>query len=193
MVNKTRFYNAFIFIIIFTSFYTSPREILNPQFSDYQVEISKGPFKKNIIFSNTQNKYSMYWKENIQKQLNYPVNFAGHFRIYTAFGGHGIECLRDNWVCGWVIDKHTGKIVASLPQDNNGSNRYADITDNGTPVGLPFEIVTYKDSSMIVITGQVIPLKNNEYDNPICKTVIFDFNGNEYMKIIESRNGCNIE
>ncbi len=129
----------------------------------------------------------------MQKQLSEPVNFAGHFRIHTEFCGSGVECLRKNWVCGWVIDKRTGEIVATLPPDNNGSMIYADIGDNNTPMGLPFEIDAYKDSSMIAITGQSIPLSKNKDDNPICKTALFNFNGGEYIKLAESTSGCNID
>lgn len=176
---------------ILLSFDALSQEVSNPQFSDYQVSVSNGPFEKNIHFNKEQESYSSYWKSAMQEQLNNPVNFAGHFRIYTAFGGHGKECVRDNWVCGWVIDKQTGKIVATLPADDNGSNNYADIADNGTPVGLPFEIDTYKNSSMIAITGQSIPKNENKENNPVCKTALFNFNGSTYTKLIESLEGCN--
>lgn len=63
------------------------------------------------------------------------------------------------------------------------------MSDNGTPVGLPFEIDTYKNSSMIAITGQSISVSKS--DNPVCKTTLFNFNNNEYVKLIESLDGCN--
>ncbi|HCO5165327.1 TPA: hypothetical protein N8124_004925 [Escherichia coli] len=161
----------------------------NPQFSDYLVPVSNGPFEKNIHFNKEQENYSQHWKNAVQEELKKPVNFAGRFRIYTAFGGHGKECLRDNWVCGWVIDKLSGEVVATLPSDNNGSYNYADVSDNGTPVGLPFDIDTYKNSSMIAITGQSISVSKS--DSPVCKTTLFNFNNNEYVKLIESLDGCN--
>ncbi len=167
--------------------------VSNPQFSDYQVEVSKGPFENKIFINKEQEWYSAQWKRNMEKQLNSPINFAGHFRVYTEFGGHGKECLRDNWVCGWVIDKLTGKIVATLPVDDNGSNHYADVADNGTPVGLPFEMDAYKNSSMIAITGQSIPLKKGMDDSPVCKTALFNFKGDKYIKLTESIEGCNLE
>ncbi len=169
------------------------REVSNPQFSDYQVEVSKGPFRKKIFINKEQEGYSAHWKRNMQKQLNSPINYAGHFRIYTQFGGHGKECLRDYWVCGWVIDKLTGKIVATLPVDDNGSNHYAGVADNGTPVGLPFEMDAYRNSSMIAITGQSIPLKKGMDDSSFCKTALFDFKSNKYIKLTESIEGCNLE
>ncbi len=169
------------------------QEVFNPQFSDYQVEVSKGPFEKKVIINKEQEGYSAQWKRNMIKQLNAPVNFAGHFRIYTEVGGHGKECLRDNWVCGWVIDKLTGKIAASLPVDGNGSNRYAEVADNGTPIGLPFEMDAYKNSSMIAITGQSIPLKKGMDDSPVCKTALFNFKGDKYIKLTESIEGCKLE
>ncbi|EFA5471261.1 TPA: hypothetical protein SHY07_005221 [Escherichia coli] len=183
--------NKFLLFVscMLLSFVAYSQDSSNPQFSDYLVPVSNGPFEKNIHFNKEQENYSQHWKNAVQEELKKPVNFAGHFRIYTAFGGHGKECLRDNWVCGWVIDKLSGEVVATLPSDNNGSYNYADVSDNGTPVGLPFEIDTYKNSSMIAITGQSISVSKS--DSPVCKTTLFNFNNNKYVKLIESPDGCN--
>ncbi|NHV88768.1 hypothetical protein G9X53_05385 [Cronobacter dublinensis] len=177
-----------VVMCIFMSFKAFSKYSPNPQFSDYQVSVSNGPFEKKIHFNKEQESYSSYWKISMQKQLNESVNFAGHFIIYTAYGGHGKECVRDNWVCGWVIDKETGRIVATLPADDNGSNSYFDISDNGTPVGLPFKVETYKNSSIIAIIGQSTPQRKN--DNPVCKTILYNFTKGKYMKLRESLEGC---
>jgi len=126
-----------------------------------------------------------------QEELNKPVNFAGNYRLYTAFGGHGKECCRDNWVCGWVIDKLTGKIESELPYDD-GRNVYADIGDNGTPIGIAFEINAYKNSTLAVITGQTIPI-NDASKSYICKSAVYNFTKNKFEKIIESKSGCKID
>ncbi|EOV0836714.1 hypothetical protein ACOHOT_004154, partial [Cronobacter sakazakii] len=134
--NKNKLH--FFALLVFVSLKVLSKDILNPQFSDYLVSVSNGPFESKIHFNQVQETYSEYWKSIMQEQLNKPVNFAGHFRIYTTLGGHGRECAHSNWVCGWVIDKKTGEVVATLPADINGNNSYYEISDNGTSVGLPF-------------------------------------------------------
>ncbi|MTH48293.1 hypothetical protein [Intestinirhabdus alba] len=180
----------FFMLALILSSKSSANNIPNPQFSDYQVPVSQGPFEEKLHLTKLQGKYSLYWKNKTQEQLTRSVNFAGHYRIYTIFGGHGEECKNDNWVCGWVLDKQTGKVVATLPADDNGSSIYADIADNGTPTGLPFQMDAFKNSSMIAITGQSIPAMNKTEEAPVCKTVIFNFNGNKYIRLIESLAGC---
>jgi hypothetical protein len=162
----------------------------DPQFYNFEVKVKNGPYAKNILLNSEQEKFSTKWKRAMQEQLDKPVNFSGHYRLHTAFGGQGMECMKDNWVCGWVIDKLTGKVVSELPKDDNGSNIYVDVGDNGTPMGLPFEIDAYKDSTMLVITGQAIPATSDATDSPICKSVIFNFEGNKFVKIVESIDGC---
>lgn len=115
-------------------------------------------------------------------QLDKSINFSGHYILYTSFGGHGKECERDNWVCGWVIDKLTGKVESELPKD-----------DNDTPVGLPFEVNAYKDSSMLLITGQSIPATSASNDSPTCKSAVFNFTGNKSIKLTESTIGCRVD
>lgn len=123
-------------------------------------------------------------------QLNKPINFSRHYILYTSFGGNGKECERDNWICGWVIYKLTGKIESELPKDDNGSNIYA---DNDTPMGLPFEVNAYKDSSMLLITGESIPATRASIDSPACESAVFNFTGNKFIKLIESTVGCRVD
>ncbi|EJQ2009545.1 hypothetical protein SNN53_004163 [Cronobacter sakazakii] len=185
--NKNKLH--FFALLVFVSLKVLSKDILNPQFSDYLVSVSNGPFESKIHFNQVQETYSEYWKSIMQEQLNKPVNFAGHFRIYTTLGGHGRECAHSNWVCGWVIDKKTGEVVATLPADINGNNSYYEISDNGTSVGLPFAVDAFKNSSMIAITGQPIP--KNKIVNSVCKTTLFNFNNGQYIKLLESIEGCN--
>ena len=131
--------------------------------------------------------------KNMDIQIDQSINFSGHYILYTSFGGHGKECERDNWVCGWVIDKLTGKVESELPKDDNGSNIYADIGDNDTPIGLPFEVNAYKDSSMLLITGQSIPATSASNDSPTCKSAVFNFTGNKFIKLTESTIGCRVD
>jgi len=140
----------------------------DPQFYNFEVKVKSGPYAKNILLNSEQEKFSTKWKRAMQEQLDKPVNFSGHYRLHTAFGGQGMECMKDNWVCGWVIDKLTGKVVSELP----------------------IEIDAYKDSTMLVITGQAIPATSDATDSPICKSVIFNFEGNKFVKIVESIDGC---
>jgi len=179
--------------IVACPFISNAEDISDPQFSDYQTMVGKGPFAKKIIIGSREKSFSSNWQKKVQEELKKPVNFAGHYRLYTTFGGQGIECSKEGWLCGWVIDKNSGKIVSQLPKDERGSNIYASIGDNGTPVGHPFEIDAYKDSTMVIVTGQVIPESKNSNDDPICKTAIFNFINNEFVKLTESPDGCKID
>lgn len=184
---------VFMVFISAYSILTFANDPSNPQFSDYQIAVSLGPFARKVHFDSEQKTYSKDWKKSILDELNRPVNFAGHYRLYTATGGRGSECANAAWVCGWVIDKLTGKIVSKLPKDTDGSSIYASVGDNGTPVGYPFEIYLYKDSTMVVITGQAIPADKSMNDNPGCKTVVYNFKNNEFEKLVESDDGCKID
>ena len=191
MVNKKNLFKSALGVLVATyTIFSAASDSSDPQFLDYQTAVSSGPFSKKVQLNSEQRTYSLNWKESIQSELNKQVNFSGHYRLFTAVGGKGKECSNEAWVCGWVIDKITGRIVSS---DNDGSNVYASVGDNGTPVGYPFEVDAYKDSSMIVITGQAIPLDKRANDNPVCKSVVYKFKDNEFVKLIESEDGCNID
>ncbi|EHI7918817.1 hypothetical protein J9M50_004815, partial [Salmonella enterica] len=94
----------------------------NPQFSDYPVAVSTGPFAKNIALSAEQQSYTNKWKQTMQRELAKPVNFAGHYRLYLSWNGElPKECGDNRWVCGWVIDKTSGEIVSELPEFNENT------------------------------------------------------------------------
>lgn len=87
-----------------------------PEFKDYPADINKGPFTTRLDLSSEQEKYSSYWKKITNSELKKPVNFAGHYRIYTDDKSTGNECLdHQGGVCGWVIDKLSGTVVVQLP------------------------------------------------------------------------------
>lgn len=190
--------NKFLLFVscMLLSFGAYSQDSSNPQFSDYLVPVSNGPFERNIHFNKEQENYSSQWKNAVEEELKKPVNFAGHFRIYTAFGGQGKECLRDNWVCGWVIDKTTGEVVSTLPTSPEGGNSYAEAVDNGTSDGLKFKVIASKDRTSLTITGRAVnaPLRdaNGDFSVPECRSIKYNFDGKEYTIIKEDDNGCNL-
>ncbi|EOY5421225.1 hypothetical protein ACP6O2_001355 [Cronobacter dublinensis] len=107
---------------------------VNPQFSDFSVAISSGPFTENTVLASKQQHFTDKWKHIMERELVKPVNFAGHSRLYLSWSGElPKECGDERWVCGWVIDKTTGKIVSELPEFN-GNHAYLSYDANGTPV-----------------------------------------------------------
>ena len=78
----------------------------NPQFSDYSVAISSGPFTDNIVLASNQQRFTDKWKHIMQRELVKKVNFAGYYRLYLSWNGElSKECGDEHSVCGWVIDK----------------------------------------------------------------------------------------
>ncbi|MDU6411409.1 MAG: hypothetical protein E6560_10695 [Yersiniaceae bacterium] len=166
-----------------------------PDFKEYATSISQGPFSTQLILDDEQNSYSAYWKNNMLKELSKPANFAGHYRLYLQDRGKGKEC--QHGVCGWILDKLSGAVISGLPE-YDGSNSYGSVGDNGTPVGKPLEILIYKNSKLMILTGQAIPFKieNDEYGLPItypCKAIYYVFENNQFRKIAEDENGCGVE
>lgn len=164
--------------------------------NNYNVDVSHGPFVNNLVLTEKQKNFSTWWKENIKKELNKPVNFAGKYRLFVSKGGHGTECLHDYWICGWVIDKSSGKVVATLPTSPEGGNSYADFVDNGTSDGIGFEYFATKRNSSIIIKGRAVnaPLRDNNgnFSVPECRLIQYNFDGSSYSVIKESDNGCNL-
>ncbi|KFC78100.1 hypothetical protein GBAG_3482 [Buttiauxella agrestis ATCC 33320] len=169
-----------------------------PDFKDYPVEISKGPFASQLEFSDEEKNYSSHWKEITINEFKKSENIAGHYRIYTDDKSSGKECLdHQGGVCGWVIDKLSGKIVMQLPSIN-GTNVYQQVADNGTPVGEEFRIETRKNSYLIILTGQAIPQKIEHDENGIpltypCQTTYYILKKNQFSKIFEDKNGCDVD
>lgn len=160
------------------------------------VIVSKGPFAQLVSLNSEQEAYSSWWKKQINSQLNKPVNFAGHYRLFVTSGGHGSECLRDYWVCGWVIDKLTGKVVTTLPKSPEGGNSYVEAVDDGTPTGLKFKYTAKESSAELTIQGRAAnaPLQreNGDFVIPECRLITYRFDGSNFNTLNEVSNGCSL-
>ncbi|MCK7226343.1 hypothetical protein L8P27_00500 [Enterobacter asburiae] len=169
-----------------------------PEFKDYPADISKGPFATRLDLSSEQAKYSSHWKKITSSELKESVNFGGHYRIYTDDKSSGNECLdHQGGVCGWVIDKLSGKVVSQLPAVA-GTNVYQQVADNGTPVGEDFRIDTQKSSYLMILTGQAIPQKIEHDENGIpitypCNTTYYILKNNQFSKVFEDNQGCSVD
>lgn len=169
-----------------------------PSFANYAVNISVGPFAGTLHLTDDQEHYSEHWKNRATSELRKPENFAGHYRIFTSSNNQGNECIdHDGGICGWIIDKLSGRIVASLPS-NNGTSVYNQVADNGTPVGEEFRLNAKKNSTLLVLTGQAIPqkLEHDKDGLPItnpCETTYHNFKNNQFIKVFVDKNGCNTD
>ncbi|WP_158698732.1 hypothetical protein [Cronobacter dublinensis] len=169
---------SLVFICISSPIFASEA---NPQFSDYSVAISSGPFTDNIVLASNQQRFTDKWKHIMQRELLKKVNFAGHYRFYLSWNGElPQECGDERWVCGWVIDKTTGKIVSELPEFN-GNHAYLSYHANGTPVPEAFEPAFYPQSTMLWINGNTAPLSN--LNNLKCEYRIYNFKYNIFSLI----------
>lgn len=156
----------------------------SPQFSDYPVAVNKGPFAKEIVLSTDQQSYTDKWKQTMQRELVKPVNFAGHYRLYLSWNGAlPKECGDKRWVCGWVIDKSSGKIVSELPEFN-GNKAYFSYHANGTPVPVDFMPEFYPESNMIWIEGSNIP-SSGKIDNK-CENIAYAFNDSRFIIVLDA-------
>lgn len=161
-----------------------------PQSSDYPVAVSEGPFAKNIELTATQQGYTDKWKQVMQRELVKSVNFAGHYRLYLSRNGElPKECGDSRWVCGWVIDKATGKVVSELPAFN-GNHAYFSYHDNGTPAPEEFAPDFYPRSSMLWMNGSNIPASGNG-DNK-CNYIAYNFKNNNFTTL-EIGDECDVD
>lgn len=161
-----------------------------PHFKDYTVFISPGPFAKKIIFSNEQKNNSSKWKIIMQRELMKVVNFSGHYVVYISRKGEfPEECGNNGWVCGWIIDKNSGRVVSELPSFN-GNTRYFSTIDNGTPSPDQFNIEFYAKSSMLWISGQNIPV-NGSANEVRCANTAYNFNMDSFVKLFSGK--CEVD
>lgn len=106
---------------------------VEPRFEDYKVEqIFQGKNHELVVEDDNDDNWSLYRKHVIRK----PVNFAGHYIVYTGGCGSGA-------ICGEILDAKTGKIAASFP------NAYEIDSTDGSYYEASFRL----DSRLIVISG----------------------------------------
>ncbi|TDN54840.1 hypothetical protein EC843_101898 [Buttiauxella sp. JUb87] len=162
----------------------------NPQFSDFPVTVSTGHFVSKMDVSVEQEHHTDKWKQYIQKELIKPVNFSGHYRIIMSRNGElPQDCGNDGWVCGWIVDKLTGKIISELPEFN-GNTKYYSTIDNGTPSPDSFDVEHHSNSSMIWVSGQNAPAKGKQGEAK-CANTAYNFKDNEFIKLVSSR--CEVD
>ncbi|EBD6545219.1 hypothetical protein C1366_26290 [Salmonella enterica] len=162
----------------------------NPQFSDYPVAVSTGPFAKNIALSAEQQSYTNKWKQTMQRELAKPVNFAGHYRLYLSWNGElPKECGDNRWVCGWVIDKTSGEIVSELPEFNENTH-YRSYHDNGTPSPEEFEPGFYPNSIVLWMNGNTAP--QSDLRNLQCKYMMYTFKENKFTAL-DKGSPCEVD
>lgn len=161
------------------------------QFSNYPIKVISGPFSSVLKLTSNQQKSSEKWKGVLSDELKKTVNFAGHYRLYISDKGEfPSECGAKGWVCGWVIDKMTGRIVSELP-DFNGNTAYFSIIDNGTPSPDPFYIEYYPNRTLIFVGGENTPKEKHGDLSPEdrkCAYSKYKFTNGEFYKI--SSVGC---
>lgn len=178
-----------ILISVFSSFAYAGGNI-NPKFSEFPTTVSSGPFVKKIALNAEQEHQSTKWKKYIQTELLKPVNFSGHYRLVISKDGVlPQDCGNDGWVCGWVIDKLTGKVNSELPEFN-GNTKYYSTIENGTPSPDFFDLEYYPNSSMIWISGQNIPTENKQGEAR-CANSAYNFKDELFVKLVSSR--CEID
>lgn len=179
---------SFFYLSLFFSAYAISNEI--PQFSDYPVNISSGPFAKKLSLSNQQKNYSSKWKNIMQGELLKAVNFSGHYTIYISKKGEfPEECGSNGWVCGWIIDKTNGKVVSELPSFN-GNTKYFSTIENGTPSPDLFDVEFYANSSMLWIGGQNIPA-NGIQEEIRCANTAYNFRINLFIRLFSGK--CEVD
>ncbi|MDK1229375.1 hypothetical protein [Cronobacter turicensis] len=181
--------NNKIFFMMLFAFFSKANEIHPPQFSDFPVKISVGPFEKKLKPNDIYRTGSDRWRSSMQQQLLKPVNYAGHYRIYISKPGEFLkDCGDDGWVCGWVIDKKTGYIVSTLPMFN-GNFKYYSTIDNGTPSPDDFAAVFYPNSTMLLIYGATKPLDGR--GGIKCQNILYYIKESDFMKLFASE--CDID
>jgi len=152
-----------------------------PQFKDFNIKQSIGPFAEVLVLNDKQKMFSDKWQQIMQREISNPVNFAGHYRLYLSWNGElPKECGDARWVCGWILDKKTGEVVSTLPEFN-GNTAYFSYNDNGTPRPEEFQPIIYPDSTMLWIGGSNIPA-SGEGDSR-CANITYNFKDNRFILI----------
>lgn len=160
------------------------------KYPDFHVKIISEGFSDKVNFSDDQEGYSAKWKDYIQSELIKPVNFSGHYRVAISKDGVLLQdCGSKEWVCGWVLDKISGRVVSELPVFN-GNSRYFSTIDNGTPSPDLFSTEFYPNSSMMWVSGQNRP-KKTKRGGVRCANSIYEFKGGVFIRLDSGR--CEID
>lgn len=115
------------------------------------------------------------WNNYRRLAAKQPVNFSGHYVLFTNGCGGGA-------VCGEVIDIQKGKVVASLP------NAYQIETTDGESF---FSIDFKPYSRLLIITGTTADPEHGLQNEPLPyrdRTRYYEFEDNKFklLKIIEN-------
>jgi len=145
-------------------FFSSGVFAATPRFSEYKVEsIYKGRNSPLVKVDSA----GVYWDDLRRMAVEKPVNFAGHYILFTG------DCGGTS-VCGEVIDAETGKVVRSLP---NAYQAYDEETEEG------FDIEYNVNSKLIVIMGVAQDGEvgaNNEKVSRVYRTRYYEFDGGDF-------------
>lgn len=176
-------------LLVLSVLFVKNTEAGTPQFADFNVEKSIGPFAKVLSLTEKQKAFTDKWQRIMQHELSKPVNFSGHYRLYLSWNGElPKECGDERWVCGWILDKQTGEIVSTLPEFN-GNTAYFSYNDNGTPHPDELSPIFYPDSSMLWIAGTNIPAEGGGNDE--CSIITYNFKRNQFVPLVHGE--CEVD
>ncbi|SDF15266.1 hypothetical protein SAMN05216591_2100 [Pseudomonas extremaustralis] len=167
MANKM-VYGAFLLLVLFSCKVFAGA----PQFSDYKVEYIYEGRNSHLAITDSA---GPRWDDLRISAAEKPVNFAGHYILFTG------DCAGAS-VCGEVIDAETGKIIRSLP---NVYQAYDEDTEEA------FDIEYKVDSRLVVIMGIAQnnePGINNESFQRMYRTRYYEFNDGDFHLIFTDDN-----
>lgn len=188
MVNK--------YLAVVLLFGVTPLSWGGPQAGDYRVKVSLEPFAETLNLSGIQKGYTDEWKRIMQQQLMEQVNYAGHYRLYVGYGDDlPNECGDGHPLCGWVIDKTTGKVVSALPEfiaiENDMSHPSTvqscavyspeDENDPPPPGAMADFPIFYRDSTLLWMNGTLLSASNPNNDK--CEYKIYNFKDGKFSII----------
>lgn len=133
-----------------------------PDFEAYRVNQLYSGINHSL---NVDKDNGMHWDAARKQAINQPVNFAGHYIVFTDGCGGGS-------ICGEVLDAMTGRVVTGLP------NAYKMIgNDDGESY---FDAYYKEDSRLMVISGVTADIEygiNGEKVPSKNRTRYYEFNG----------------
>ncbi len=143
-----------------------------PQFSSYKIDDIYAAKNAPLVNSETA---GAQWKDLRRAAAKQPVNFAGHYILFTGDCGGAS-------VCGEVINAKTGVVVRSLP---NAYLAYNEDTEES------FDIDYKVDSKLIIITGLAQDGEVGVDKLPVSRvyrTRYYSFDGRDFNMIFSEDN-----